>query len=360
MSRQGRDIFAYQSAHGPLGELCFSRPKVIWQVWPGDGCKLTRFHLSIDGELVDAQYDPFAKEIWYRPQKPFAIGEHEVSADAEIDDELQLKRSWKFQVSVSAISELPTISDSQLDVAKTVNQIRDALGLPHVEPDAALSAAAEGHAHYMKESGHVDHQESYRVASWFGYSLEDRLFAYGYCGSAAEDIGFLNRKSVTDTVHALFDAPYHRMAFMQPGPIRLGAGVDEGRVALEFEMNQQEGITTSPVDGQSDVPQSWDGFETPCPLRMHGGQATCGYPILLAGFGPLEARVKSGTMTLTGPSGLVDCWLNTPENDDHLGSGLLLIPQKPLIPGTYGVDATVQLASGVKKTVHWSFKVRTP
>ncbi|HLK16462.1 MAG TPA: hypothetical protein VKT78_16770, partial [Fimbriimonadaceae bacterium] len=55
---QGRDIFGYQRAFGPQGKVKLSRPKLVWEVWPGDGSKLTRFHVSINGRLVSAEYDP--------------------------------------------------------------------------------------------------------------------------------------------------------------------------------------------------------------------------------------------------------------------------------------------------------------
>jgi hypothetical protein len=355
--RHERDITGYQRACGPMGNLRLNRPKLVWQVWPGDGCKITHYHMSINDRLVNAEYDPAGRQIVYRPDASLPEGTYNVQCEVLIDDELQMKKHWKFSVTGDATATLPSITDDQVKLAEVVNQYRDLLGLEHVVSDPALSAAAQNHAQYMKDSGHVDHEEAYAVKSWFGYTLEDRLYCYGYVGGAAEDVGYLTAKSSADTIKALFDAPYHRISFMQPGQIGLGAGNVDGRVALDFELNLNQGVTLSPVNGQTHVPSSWNGFESPCPLRMHGGQAVCGYPILVAGFGPKDNKITDGSVTLTGPLGNVECYLNTPGNDDHLSSSLLLIPVKPLMDGTYQASAHVIFGNGTDRTIQWSFTV---
>lgn len=352
---QGRDIFGYQRAFGPLGKVKLSRPKLVWEVWAGEGSKVTRFHMSVNDVLVNAEYDPSARRIWYRWDAPLKPGVYEVDADAAIDDELLLKKHWHFTITDDATAELPQPGDDQVRAVSTVNDIRATLGLPNVQTDSSLCAAAQGHAAYMRDSGHVSHEEAFAVKSYVGYSLNDRLAAFGFVGGAAEDVGYLSQKTYVDTIKALFDAPYHRVAFLQPGSPEIGTGIADNRVALDFEMNQVEGITMSPCDGQTNVPESWNGFESPNPLRTHGGQTTTGYPIVIAGFGPKAVQIMSGTATLSHNGLPVECYLNTPADDDSLHSALLLIPIHPLEPGRYDASASLSLNNGTTKTVAWSF-----
>jgi hypothetical protein len=133
--------------------------------------------------------------------------------------------------------------------------------------------------------------------------------------------------------------------------------VADDRVAIDFQMNQIEGVTESPCDGQSNVPSTWNGFESPNPLRAHGGEASCGYPIVIAGFGPHPVQIASGTATLMLNGLPVECYVNTPQNDDELRSALILIPIHPLFPGKYEATAELNLVNGTTKDVHWSFSV---
>src|SRR5579871_2028310 len=354
---QGRDIFGYQRAFGPQGKVKLSRPKLVWEVWPGDGSKLTRFHVSINGRLVSAEYDPTAKRVWYRWDAPLEPGRYEVEADAAIDDELLLKKHWSFTIADDARAELPPLEEIQLKAVSQVNELRATLGLPNVHPEPSLCAAAQGHAAYMRDSGHVSHEEAYAAKTYVGYSLNDRLSAFGFVGGAAEDVGYLSRKTFADTIRALFDAPSRRVAFLQPGSPQIGTGIADDRVALDFEMNQVEGLTVSPCDGQGHVPSSWNGFETPNPLRAHGGQAVTGYPIVVAAFGAHPVQIADGSVSLKTDGRPVECYLNTPRNDDQLHSTLLLIPVHPLASGRYEAQAELTLANGTTKSIRWSFEV---
>ncbi|MHB8636880.1 MAG: CAP domain-containing protein [Fimbriimonadaceae bacterium] len=354
---QSHDIFGYQRAFGPQGKVKLSRPKLVWEVWPGDGSELTRFHVSVNGVLVKAEYDPTGRRIWYRWHNALEAGTYNVEADATIDDALVLKKQWRFTITDDASPDLPTPGELQLKAVSTVNDLRAMLGLPSVHAEPSLCAAAQGHASYMRESGHVSHEEAYVAKNYIGYSLNDRLAAFGFVGGAAEDVGYLSAKGYAATIRALFDAPYHRVAFLQPGSPQIGAGVADNRVDLDFEMNQVEGLTVSPCDGQHNVPSTWNGFESPNPLRAHGGQAVTGYPIVIAGFGTHPVQIETGTASLTLHGRAVACYINTPQNDDDLRSTLLLIPVHPLSHGTYRASADLTMVNGTTKHIDWSFTV---
>jgi hypothetical protein len=330
---------------------------LVWEVWPGAGSQVSRFHVSINGRLVNAEYDPSGRRIWYRFPEALSAGTYEVEADAAIDDELLLKKHWKFTIADDATPELPQPGEVQMEAMSTVNHIREMLGLDNATAEPSLCAAAQGHAQYMKECGHVTHEETFAVKSYTGYSLDERLAAFGFVGGAAEDVGYLSKKGFADTIKALFDAPYHRLAFLQPGKPKLGTGIEDDRVALDFEMNQVEGVTVSPRNGQNGVPSTWDGFESPNPLRKHGGQATVGYPIVIAGFGPHDVHIMSGTATLSLNGSPVECYVSAPDNDEHLSSAVMMIPVHPLAPGRYEATSEFTLINGTKKSMQWSFTV---
>lgn len=150
-------------------------------------------------------------------------------------------------------------------------------------------------------------------------------------------------RSVTEAVTELFDAPYHRQAFLAPGTPDLGVGVTAAgfgykRVVLAVGGREDaRNVLVYPVDGQRNVSISWHNAERPDPLRMHTRERTVGYPItFFYGVGMAgrdEIRLVRATLA-TAEGRPVACFVNSGDNDVHLQNGVFLLPRRPLQPNT--------------------------
>lgn len=113
----------------------------------------------------------------------------------------------------------------------------------------------------------------------------------------------------------------------------------------------------SPAPGQQGTPLSWDGNESPCPLRVHKASGSVGYPIVFAWFSPRLESIRVTSMRLRGPDGAeVAAYVNTPENDTELRFAAVITPKVPLRPHTnYSVDVKATTQRGSRIDRKWSF-----
>lgn len=329
---------------GPNGKLRVSRPVISWRVLPGTDTRVTGASLKINGQSVSAAYLPDKKAVWYEPGTPLAPGPYTVECGVQFDGEAWVNRTWKFAVTPNAAAAPATPTDSQKNAIDTANALRARVGLPALVPDARLCAAAQNQCVYVARHGNQITHEQTDASSpvYLARDSSGRAGAFGYAGGCFEAIG----QGVTEgkgVVRRLFDAPYHRAPFVQPGVYEVGAGVMGDVVTLVFGSGAQPGIATYPANNQKDVPLSWDGIESPNPLRMHPeaseAEGKIGYVVTLNVFPGLEG---TGAERLAGVSArlytmdnkAVPAWVNTPDNDDHLDNGVILIPKAPLRPST--------------------------
>lgn len=133
---------------------------------------------------------------------------------------------------------------------------------------------------------------------------------------------------------------------------------DDLVTTLEIEQCKSETTAVSPFAGQTGVPTKWRDEEIPDPLRRLPLHAmTVGYPLVFAYFSPTKRRISVSAVTLATQQGeAVDVLLNRPDNDDHLTNAALLIPDKPLTPGTtYHVAIKAMTEAGVDISREWDF-----
>ncbi|AIE87200.1 putative S-layer associated protein [Fimbriimonas ginsengisoli Gsoil 348] len=318
--------------------------------------------LTLDGKPVDAQYDPHARAVKYTPNKPMTPGAHNVDCRITFEGGASFDKKWVTRIAEAPLAEFPSPTRDQVEAITAINDLRHALGLTTVVPDQRLNIAAFLHSSYLAKNNENGHAEKPGTPGFLGASGVERLEAYGYVGSCWEDVGF-GSHSVTEAVNDLFDAPYHRIPFLQPGSIPFGSGYVDQRTTLEFGASDEGGVVVSPADGQTRVPCLWHNFERPNPLRSRATTTTVtGYPIVLAGFGTGFSRLHGVSARLAGPKGEpITCWLNKPENDDVLTSAAILIPQLPLrAKSTYTatfsayddedrpIDKTVKFTTGAR------------
>jgi hypothetical protein len=297
------------------------------------------------------------------------------------------------------------VTESIAQSVAEINHYRQMCGLSTLSVDTRLALAATHHAAFLARgplSEEVSHTETPGAYGYTGRDAAERARATGYRSSAVwEDISV---GAGTDSVDRLFNAPYHRVPFLRPDiatvgvgvasredvwiryiragsgePVPAGANVPTHRVGtlversrrpttvVEFGMSGASAPSDPfvyPLDGETGIPLSWSATETPDPLRMHAAEMpvtspgidpniTVGYVIsYIAPEGQvniLSARLWSGD------GADVPCYVNTPDNDEHI-HGALLIPKKPLLPGTtYHVDVEAASRGGDDLSRRWSF-----
>lgn len=357
-SRIQGEIEGYHGAYGPFGSVQLNAPTLKWEVWAVKGQNITSFSMKIDGQAVPASYDPTSHLMTFTPTGAFAPGAHKVTCTAVVEKLLRMSQDWEFDVASDAAAAPVDPNSVQQRILDQVNQLRRMQGLPEAVMNANLAAAAQAHSHYLAVSRSYGHFEAPGSPGYVGNTLGQRLNAFGWTNGGYEDVGFEAHPDTLQTVIDLFAAPYHRIPFLQPGTIKLGAGSEGHRTTIDFGFSEADDLVCSPANEAAEVPSSWDGAESPSPLRLFPGiQGPYGYPIMVAGFGSKFAIAKGQISLVNAAGNPVACLASSPVIDSELRSALLAIPNKPLAKGKYTARAVIYFEDGTSKTMSWTFTV---
>lgn len=354
----------------PVGIVHVARPSIGWGIWPSTaGTRVTNVVLTLNGARVPARYVEAERAVAYEPDDALAPGTYEAHCRVTFNQVWPVEKTWRFTVASGASARLADPDERQAKAFLVANRFRRTLGLPDFSLDSRLCASALAHARYLDQTHGFGHAQQASLPGFVGAGPGERNAAFGFSGGCYEDMSS-GVPSVAAPVRGLFDAPYHRIPFLQPGAPAFGAGFAGDNCALEFGMTtlagaNEQAVVVSPCHGETDVALSWDGVETPSPLRVHGDRAggPVGYPIAFACFapdsgaegGPVRLRVSRATLTVEDTSAAVPFLLNTPDNDDHLSNAVLLIPTHPLLAGTtYRVSIQAE-ADGRDVSRSWTF-----
>ena len=353
-TKPARAVQYQAEAPGPVGELRVARPALAWKVLAVGESKITEVELTLNGAPVPARYAE--NTVAYTPEEPLAPGPYTVKCTVVLDGEWPVSKSWRFSIAHTAQVQIPLPDAGQKSALAVANAYRSTLGLPPLRLDPRLCAAARAHSDYLEKNGLLAHDQRPDRPGYLAGRPAERRAVFGYAGGCYENIG-QGSPTVEQAVRDLFDAPYHRLAFLQPGSPDFGAGTVGDRTTLEVGTTNDSGVVVYPGDGQRNVPTRWEGNELPDPLRLHPGRAPVGYAITFFHFSPQGGRVRVTQARLTNGQGApVPIYLNTPENDDELKNGALLIPRQPLLPGgSYKVAVTATTETGESLSRTWSF-----
>lgn len=321
--------------YGPRTEVRIARPTLKWEIWPADsGAKVRSVSLTLDGKPVAAVYDERARAVTYTPREALESGVHKVYCRITFDNGAAFDQRWETRVAVSPLVSFPSPNALQQKALTTVNAFRGNLKLPAVTCDDRMNLAALQHSLYLATNRTTGHGEEPGRSGFLGKSGAERLEAYGWIGSSWEDVN-VGAIDLRESITELFDAPYHRIPFMQPGTFDIGTGFEDSRLTVEFGTSPDSGVVISPSDGQKGVPCAWTNFESPNPLRFHGNAKRTGYPIVCSVFGPELPKLNYVKASLVADGGHeVPCWLNSQDNDAYLTGAAVLFPQSPLKPNT--------------------------
>lgn len=340
---------------GPRGLCLVRRPAITWSIQGTGGAVVTGCRMTVNGQPVEAAYDRQTGMVRYLPPEPLVPGEYAVACTVELSGQYKVSREWKFTVAENALERLPAPDPSQSEAMNRANELRAMLGLPPFSPSPSLCAAANAHASFMKTNRVFGHAQQEGLAGFIGARPLDRAQAFGHQGGLWEDVA-MAMESPAGFVDQLFHAPYHRIPFLQPGTAPIGVGLDSRFACINFGASNAEGTVVSPADGQTGVPCSWDGVETPSPLRVHNAKGPVGYVAMLSHFTLANERLVCEQASLKCNGESVPFYLNTPDNDGHLTNTVLIMPVSPLKPNTaYTVSVKARTASGARIERTWTF-----
>src|SRR5438105_8493666 len=244
----------------------------------------------------------------------------------------------------------------QTDMLQTLNDHRASVGAPTIAADARVNAASQNHANYSSANGYMGHYETSGLPYYTGYGPRDRVAAAGWATSFVSEVATGGSSAIAG-VNQLWDAPYHRLGMMHPNSVATGWGYStlgsRGSVVGDFVYDFSKrpvSYVRSPAAGQSGIPTSWGGGESPSPLPA-GVSGPVGYPIMVvysAGQG-----VTMRAAEIVAPDGSSVALYYAPQQFEF--DYQVIIPQKPLAAGTtYHVRFDINVNSAMV-TNQWDF-----
>ena len=244
----------------------------------------------------------------------------------------------------------------QADMLQTLNEHRFAVGAPTIAADARVNAAAQNHANYSSANGSIGHYETVGLPYYTGYAPRDRLVAAGWSTSFVSEVATGGPSGIAG-VDQLWDAPYHRLGMMHPNSVSTGWGYSTagsrastvGDFVYDFSQRPVDYVR-SPAAGQSGIPTSWSGQESPSPLPA-GVSGPVGYPIMVVYAGGQNVTMRAAELVAPDGSRLPIYYARQQFEYDYQ----VIIPQKPLSTGTtYHVRFDINV-NGQMVTNEWDF-----
>jgi uncharacterized protein YkwD len=257
---------------------------------------------------------------------------------------------------VSSTTVLAAPTAAQADMLQTLNDHRFSVGSPTIAADARVNAAAQNHANYSSANGYMGHFETSGLPYYTGYSARDRLIAQGWTTSFVSEVA-TGGSSGVDGLNQLWDAPYHRLGMMHPNSVATGLGYStiggSGSTVGDFvyDFSQRPvNFVRSPAAGQTGIPTSWSGHESPNPLPA-GVSGPVGYPIMVVYSAGQNVTMRAAEIVAPGGARLPIYYAPQQFEYDYQ----VIVPQNPLAAGTtYHVRFDINVNS-VMTTNEWDF-----
>ena len=251
----------------------------------------------------------------------------------------------------------PTIAnaDTATDMLLLTNQLRAAVGAPTVPADPRVVAAAQNHANYNAANRTGGHFETAGLPYYTGYGPRDRVAAAGLSASFVSEVATGGSNALTG-VRQLWDAPYHRLGLMHPNAYTLGWGHSDlagsatvADIVYDFGLRPVD-FVRSPANGQTAIPTSWGGGESPSPLPA-GVSGPVGYPIMLVYSAGQNVTMRAAEIVAPDGTRLPIYYAPQQFEFDYQ----VIIPQRPLAANTtYHVRFDINVNS-VEVTNQWDF-----
>ena len=356
----------------PEGKVGLARPDIGVKIRLSESLTPSSYSMYLNGREVPVTYDDNQKVFLYKPTEDLEAREYTARLLFEFKGYERAQVDWSFTILPAASSDgAAAPSQEQEEGLRAINDYRTIHGLPLLRFNPLLNMAAQKHAHYLAVN-RIDpvntnismHQEDASKPAYFGQSLSERADYVGYPLNVSEDVSYQDT-TLVEAIDSLFDAPYHRIPYLNPNAQEIGIYKEGKYHVIEFGVDApgDADLVVSPANGDSYVPTSFDGNELPDPLRMHTGrQYPVGYPIVAVVNGRQLQSVQLVEAELKDAQGqTVEILKNDASNDEHLDTEVILLPALPLERDTR-YEARIKV-SVVKKdgTVRmlertWSFR----
>ncbi|MFZ5968098.1 MAG: S-layer homology domain-containing protein [Bacillota bacterium] len=306
-----------------------------------NGNTIESIDMKLNGSKVEAKYDTDLQRVVYTPKEPLQAGKYKVNLSVALKGwSNKIEKDWQFTVGENAVGDLAGPTEEQKKAMEYGNQYRKYLGLPLFKMNDALNAATSAHSNYIMINKQPGHEEYSNNKGYVGKTPADRMAAFGYGGSlSAENVSF-GQESYSKSIDGLIDAPYHRLSWINPFYNDFGYGRKEKYFTFNFGSMKfgADKLVVYPKDSQTQVSTTWDGNETPNPLRIHNKSGNVGYPITVTYYTEkvIESFVVEKTVLTNGKGAAVSTLVNTSQNDSELKdekNSVFIIPANPLNPG---------------------------
>ena len=349
----------WTAGYGPTNDVRVLNPRFVWQVWADGDSKITGATMVINGKKVEASYDAKKKELYFESPEPLKAGTYEVMAKIKVDNWANFDKKWTVTIRPDALPVAEMSPETRRALAE-FNRIRSEHGLPAFRFDSSLNSAASSHTKYLAINREGGHAEEPGKPGFTGAQPADRVGLFGHVGSSWEVVS-MGGKTPEEGVQGLWDAPYHRIRMMQPGPGILGASFQDIFFTIDGDGADVDGVFVSPGDGCRDISPTWHNQEIPDPTRFFPeAPTTIGYPVVMNVYGAeinhltiLESKFE----TITGED--VPRYELSAENDEHLQTSIILLPKKPLGANTtYMVSLKVRDNKGNVHNKTWKFRTK--
>lgn len=265
-----------------------------------------------------------------------------------------------------------------------LNLYRSLVGLSQVTLDSASSAACATHLQYLvcaqatMGMGYLEHTET-GVPSCATDGGEPAGIDSDLAWGQGSTNGKVTDQSMGQAVDLWINGLYHRNPLLNPGLTKVGAASTDGYNCLDYNApgNTVSERASSPVllppDGTTDVPETFGGFESPCPTAADPLTATncggSGFIVTANWYGWVNGNsphaitaVSSVTMTDTTTNAAVPLfawYADTISGHDpapgYVQNEIALVPQASLAANTTFSVAISATISGQATNLSWSF-----
>lgn len=262
--------------------------------------------------------------------------------------------------SVAVAAPPPGLDALRASVLSEINTYRALGSVGGVVEDPALDAAAQAHAEYLLANGALwgsglsAHDERADLPGFYAITPSDRVWKAGFVHTKVMEEVFRGRTPAVvlsspwtagEIATSWVDAPLHRRGVLDQSVLQVGFGYATDGVyhAYVLESAQDHLVTPHlstvqpyPANGQTDVPVSWAGGESPEPFP--GLRYPCGYPLTVFPIhGGSEFLSASLALTRSSDGTAVEVVQSPTRN-------IAFAPVAPLEPGvTYRASLTYSM-----------------
>ncbi len=245
------------------------------------------------------------------------------------------------------------------DMLLLQNQLRSTIGAPTIPADPRVVSAAQSHANYNAANRVIGHFETAGLPYYTGYGPRDRVLAAGLAASFVSEVATGGADALAG-VRQLWDAPYHRLGLMHPNAYTAGWGHSDlsgsatvADILYDFSL-RPVAFVRSPANGQTNIPTSWSGHESPSPLPA-GTSGPVGYPIMVVYSAAQTVDMRAAEVV--APDGTRQAIYYAPQQFER--DYQVIVPQKPLAANTtYHVRFDINV-NGIGVTNEWDFSTGT-